>query len=88
MEDIEYETRRKEIKRKCRTRFGLIVGGLAGLLLGGKFVLKNLDIDITQFPWALTQFPVYFAIGFATNHYAKKEPRDLNELYKAYKENQ
>jgi len=85
MDFEEYEYRKKMIKATCRTRFGLIIGGLVGLLIGGKVVLKTLDIDITEYPWNLIQLPAYAAIGAATVYYSMKEPRDLFELKEIYK---
>ncbi len=88
MEIKEYEVAKKQIKRNCRIKFGLAMGGLAGLLIGGKFALKTLDIDIREYPWGIISLPVYFGIGYATNHYARKEPKELSKLTKKFEESQ
>jgi hypothetical protein len=80
-----YKKNEKEIKRKCRTRFGLIVGGLAGLLFGGKFALEKLDIDVNKYLWI--QYPAYVSIYTSAFYYARKEPKRLSVLDEIYEKN-
>ena len=82
MEKEEYELEEVKIKTKCRTKTALILGGLTALLIGGKSLIKNLDVDVNNYLWI--QYPVYLGIIATTNYYGKKEAEKLTLLDRKY----
>jgi small neutral amino acid transporter SnatA (MarC family) len=85
MDIQEYKQEEKRIKRQCRARAALIMGGLAALLLGGKAILKKLDVDVRDYILAPgLAYPIIMATAF---YYGNKEGTELIKLDKEYAEN-